>query len=130
VGDGAAGALGIERGGSLAPLGTLDNLVPVLVRANSFSAWSRRDSSEATCVCNVRLVSRCVRIVVRSCSFSAWHLVSCELRSVQPPNDTKTPATKKNLMYRMIRLHSNQSAYFPMPAMLKNASMMPVLTLF
>src|SRR5438105_4627041 len=66
-------------GGSLARLGTLDSRVPVPARASSFSAWSNRDSSDATCVCRVRLVSRCVRMVVRSCSFSAWHVVSCEL---------------------------------------------------
>jgi hypothetical protein len=36
--DGVEGALGTVRGVSLALLGTLDNLVPVLVRASSFSA--------------------------------------------------------------------------------------------
>src|SRR5689334_11403581 len=121
--------MGMDRGVSPAPLGTLDNRVPVPPRASSFSDLTRRDSSDATWFCKDRVVSRCVRIVVRSCSFSVWHAVTCELRSVQPPKQITTPAAKSEI-YRMIRLHSNQSAYLPIPAMLKNASMIPVLTLF
>ena len=45
--------------------------------ASCFSAWSRRDSSEATCSCIARLASRCWLIVARSCSLSFWQLNSC-----------------------------------------------------
>jgi len=58
----------------------------------------------------ITISSRCVRIVVRSCSFSALHAVSCELLNWQPEKiAAQTQVGKRTfVVFRMIRLHSNQ----------------------
>src|SRR5262245_19864180 len=123
--------------GVMGSAGRLEMRVPGTPRASSFSDWSKRFSSDATWLSSALVVSRCPRIVDRSCSFSAWQVASWLLPPAQPERAVAVNiATAKKKVSRMIRLlsnhlcpHAEREDFSYIPNMLMKTSISPVLTL-